>query len=165
MDSKQSALLMRVLGSYALMHAKLWCCISSALFLWQMSRIFLPTSERASCVLFGFHLQLTQKGRPNRNLLFISVWKIKLRWICKCARNIVLKRTKVYGVPHSMRQQQFVRCTCCNPRRIPRSALIKWSTIPQNTITNAVTFHCMQFNVRILASLECSSAPTCVLHL
>ena len=78
-------------------------------------------------------------------------------------RYFVLKRTKVYGISHSMRQQQFVRCTCYYPRRTPISALIRWSITPQKTITNTV--HCMQFiNVRILASLECSRAPTCVLH-
>jgi len=80
------------------------------------------------------------------------------------SRYFVLKRTKVYGVPHSMRQQQFVRCTCYYPRRIPISALIRWSTTTQNTITNTVTLHRMQFNVRILTSFECSRAPTCVLH-
>ena len=47
----------------------------SALFLQKTPGIILHTSERASCDLFGFHLQLTQQDRPNKIAMCPACYK------------------------------------------------------------------------------------------
>jgi len=95
--------------------------------------------SRSQCVLHVTSwVVLRREGRYFfLQLLIISICEVKFRW----------KYKKICAQVH-----QGLRCTCCYPICIPRSALIRWSTTPQKTVTNTV--HCMQSMFEFLQVLS-----------
>jgi len=131
-------LLMHVVDAYALMpnFDVAWARRS---FSFGKCQVYfsLPANVHPDSYLVSIHSWLN-KVDPTRSHCVLHVTsKVVLSWEGKCffdsdwsyqgqnTRYFVLKYTKVCGVPHAMREQQFVWRTSCYPRRTPRSALLK----------------------------------------